>query len=223
MDCRNNVIYNWRDRSCDGKPMSVNLVNNYDKPGPATLPHVARCIARIDDTTAAYGTFESRWHVEGNVVEGAADLGPDNWSGGVQFEGGTSESVNREPGEFPHAPVGTQSAEDAYGLVLADAGATRPARDAVDLRVLREVADGTAACGDHGIIDRPGDAGGWPLLAAEAPPDDTDRDGMPDAWEEAHGLDPRDASDGTAHGVHAAYSNLETYLNELAGPAAGHR
>lgn len=54
-----------------------------------------------------------------------------------------------------------------------------------------------------------------------APPQDTDQDGMPDAWETTHGLDP--ATDDhnnknlskTETGVEG-YTNLEVYLNELA-------
>ena len=48
--------------------MSVNVVHNDYKPGPATQPAVARCIAKIDDNLAKYATFEPRWHIEGNVV-----------------------------------------------------------------------------------------------------------------------------------------------------------
>ncbi|MFM7183327.1 MAG: pectate lyase [Planctomycetota bacterium] len=219
MDYRNNVIYNWRQRTCDGKPRSVNVVGNFYKPGPATEPHVARCIVRIDDTLAAYGTFEPRWHVEGNVVAGAPELTSDNWQGGVLFEGTTSEARNREREPFPFAAVATQPAEEAFELVLAGVGATRPARDAVDARVLREVAEGTASAGERGIIDRPGDVGGWPELESRPAPADSDGDGMPDAWEAEHGLDPDDPADRNGRRLDAEYTNLECYLDERAGPA----
>jgi len=217
MDWRNNVIFNWRQRTCDGKPMSVNVVNNYYKPGPATQPGVARCIAKIDDNLAKYANFEPRWHIEGNVVAGAPELTADNWRGGVLFDGGTSEAKNRERAAFPFAPVATQPAAEVYELVLADVGATRPARDPVDLRVLGEVADGTATCGDHGIIDRPSEAGGWPNLASTPPPPDGDGDGMPDAWEAGRGLNPHDPEDRNGHEIDADSTNIEVYLNELAG------
>lgn len=217
VDYRNNVVFNWQSRSCDGKPMSVNLVNNFYKPGPATLPHVARCIARIDDTLAAYGTFDSRWHIAGNVVAGAPDLSADNWRGGVLFEGGTSPERNREPEPFAFEPVTTQTAEKAFELVLADAGATRPVRDQLDARVVRDVATGTATNGDRGIIDRPADVGGWPILDSQPAPADADGDGMPDAWETRNGLNPQDPQDRSGHDLHAAYTNLERYLSERAG------
>jgi pectate lyase len=217
MDYRNNVIYNWRQRTCDGKPRTVNVVHNFYKAGPATWPQVDRCIAKIDDAMAKYSTFEPRWHIEGNVVVGAPELTADNWKGGVLFEGRTSEAKNRAREQFPFAPVTTQTAEQAYRLVVAEVGATRPARDSVDARVLSEVAAGTAAHGERGIIDRPGDVGGWPRLQSTAAPADSDDDGMPDAWEAAHGLDPDNAADRNGPGRDGGSSNLESYLNELAG------
>jgi hypothetical protein len=39
---------------------------------------------------------------------------------------------------------------------------------------------------------------------------------MPDAWEIAHGLDPDNASDGAVFAANG-YTNVENYLNELAG------
>ena len=217
MDYRNNVIYNWRQRTCDGKPRTVNVVHNFYKAGPATWPQVDRCIAKIDDAMAKYSTFEPRWHIEGNVVVGAPELTADNWKGGVLFEGRTSEAKNREREPFAFAPVATQTAEQAYRLVVAEVGATRPTRDPVDARVLSEVAAGTAAHGERGIIDRPGDVGGWPRLQSTAAPADSDDDGMPDAWEAAHGLDPDNAADRNGPGRDGGSSNLESYLNELAG------
>ena len=215
MDYRNNVVYNWRHRSCDGKPMSVNVVNNYYKPGPATRPHVRRRIARIDDNMARYKNFEPLWHIEGNVVEGAPELSADNWKGGVMFQGNTNEVKNRQQTAFPFAPVTTHSATDAYNLVLANVGANRPVRDAVDARVLKEVAEGTASCGAQGIIDRQAEAGGWPHLRSASAPPDADSDGMSDAWEQEHGLDPKDPADRNGHHIDSEYSNLESYLNEL--------
>jgi hypothetical protein len=41
---------------------------------------------------------------------------------------------------------------------------------------------------------------------------------MPDAWEKAHGLDPSNKGDGNKTNLSAnGYTNVEMYLNELAG------
>ncbi|MBI5770417.1 MAG: pectate lyase [Verrucomicrobia bacterium] len=214
MDHRCSVIFNWDHRSCDGKPESINVVNNYYKPGPATRPDVRRRLVRIDDTQARYG-YESVWFIDGNALEGDDAVSADNWRGGVEFEGRTSAAVNRRLTPFPVAPVTTQPAADAYSLVLRDAGATRPRRDAVDARIAREVGTGRPTFG-NGIVDHPGQVGGWPDLKSAAAPADTDGDGMPDAWELTHGLDPRDPADRNGRSLDRTYTNLEIFLNGLA-------
>jgi hypothetical protein len=63
----------------------------------------------------------------------------------------------------------------------------------------------------NGIINLPGDVGGWPEYVATDTPVDADDDGMPDAWEVEHQLsDPNGDADGDG------YTNLEEYLNERA-------
>ena len=172
-----------------------------------------RRIARIDDTRAAYG-YDSRWHIEGNVVEGFSAVSSNNWAGGVDFEGATSEPVNRHREAFVVAPVTTQTASAAYRLVLADAGATRPRRDPVDARIVREVQEGTATFGD-GIIDSPAQVGGWPELKSTSAPPDQDGDGIPDDWETHHGLDPKNPADRNGHTLSTGFTNLEVYLDDI--------
>ena len=48
-----------------------------------------------------------------------------------------------------------------------------------------------------------------------APSPDADTDGLPDSWEQSHGLNPNNASDSAL--LHASgYANIEVYLNEVA-------
>jgi hypothetical protein len=56
--------------------------------------------------------------------------------------------------------------------------------------------------------------GGFGSLAGGTAPADRDRDGMPDAWEQANGLDPANPADGSAAGA-GGYTNVENYLNSL--------
>ncbi len=212
MDFRDNVIFNWQHRTADGKPTSCNMVNNYYKPGPATQDDVRHRIVKIDDTQSAYG-YPSHWYVEGNVIEGFPAISANNWQGGVDYDNGkTSEAQNRARDPFPAAPVTTQSAIDAYPLVLANAGATLPRRDRHDARVVAEVASGKPAVG-NGIIDKPEQVGGWLEYRSVPAPLDSDHDGMPDAWERANGLDPTDPADGAKDSDKDGYTNLEEYLN----------
>ncbi|HYC70376.1 MAG TPA: hypothetical protein VEB66_04155 [Opitutaceae bacterium] len=212
MDFRCSVIFNWQHRACDGKPDTVNLVNNYYKPGPATVAAARRRLARIDDSFRAYG-FKSRWHISGNFLEGAPDISADNWAaGGVVLDRGVDPAEARSVEPFAVAAVVTQPAAEAYPLVLRHAGATRPRRDAVDARVVAEVASGQPTHGD-GIIDSTDEVGGWPEYRAVPAPLDSDHDGMPDAWERRHGLDAADPADGNGDPDKDGYTSVEEYLN----------
>lgn len=128
--------------------------------------------------------------------------------------------------------VTTHSAAEAYEKVLAYAGASL-SRDAVDARYMEEARTGTttytgAKSGRAGIIDLindpdkeadPATASYPELFSTSRPADfDTDKDGMPDAWEVANGLDPNDANDGklfTLDSEKQFYTNLEVYINGL--------
>ena len=109
-------------------------------------------------------------------------------------------------------PIRQQSAEEAYELVLAHAGASLPRRDAVDVRVIESVRTGRPTFQD-GIIDSPADVGGWPEYESAPAPADADVDGMPDAWETRHGLDPNDPADVEEDGDGDGYTSIEEYLN----------
>jgi hypothetical protein len=223
MDYRNNVIYNWGFNSAYGGELwPRNWINNYYKAGPATSANVRQRIFLQKDP-------RGRMYAAGNYVHGFPAITADNWSGGINFapDGEATEATLRAAQPFVVAPVTTQPAEAAYARVLVGAGCSL-ARDAVDARIIEEIRTGTARFGatyqggGKGIIDSPRDVGGWPVLRSLPAPVDTDRDGMPDEWERAHGLNPSDPSDGARAGDAAGYTNLELYLNALVpSPLAG--
>lgn len=238
-DHRNNVIFNWGINSAYGGEKQqqgnakfshcvVNMVGNYYKPGPATIPgEVSRRIANPSsrDEAEDFG----QWFIAGNAMHGNPAVTRENWQGGVQPQhGNTHISVLKLDDPWPAMPIHEQSAEEAYLLVLEDAGATRPKRDAVDRRIVEETRRGEAtyegggyklahpevdASKPSGIIDSPEDVGGWPELAASPPPPDSDDDGMPDVWEEKFGLDPRAPANLTLDSDGDGYTDIEEYLN----------
>jgi pectate lyase len=211
LDFRNCVISNWGHRSCDGKPLSINLVNNYYKPGPATLQDVKRRITRIDNAEKL--GFSCLWYVEGNYVDGYPEISANNWAGGVDFEVGTSAERNRSTTAFDAAPVTTQPAKEAYELVLKYAGCY-PNRDSQEKRIIEQVHTGKYTLTSNGLIDRVEQVGGWPVLKAGKLLQDTDKDGIPDEWEQKNGLnaaDPSDAKNIAANG----YMNIENYCNSF--------
>ena len=229
-DYRNNVIYNWGGNSAyggekqqQGNPRfnftTVNMVANYYKPGPATgSGDVSRRIVSPSSRDGA-GDF-GQWYVAGNYMHGDPKVTADNWAGGVQPQGGdTHIKVLKLAAPWKAMPIRQQTAEEAYRLVLGHAGASLPKRDPIDARIVEEVRTGTAKFGEtfggggKGIIDSQKAVGGWPQLKSQAAPPDTDGDGMPDAWEKGHALDPRDAADGSKDQDGDGYTNVEEYLN----------
>ena len=214
VDSRNNVIYNWGYNSCyGGENSSINLFANYYKYGPATGPK-----DRIAEPSAKSNTVPvGEWYIEDNHVWGYPEITSDNWAGGVQ---GAHVDNARIYEPRPFAPVVTHEAETAYQLILADAGAVRPKRDLVDIRIVSETRNQTATYGGvygagSGIIDTPTDVGGWPVLTTYDIPEDNDSDGMADEWELENGLDPENSSDRNGDVNGDGYTNLENYLNSL--------
>ena len=181
------------------------MVNNYYKPGTATKKSR---IDRIVNPSSPYGKF----FLTGNYLYGNEAVTKDNKLG---VKAGDIDSV-WAANEFKVEPIVVQSAERSYELILASAGASFK-RDAVDKRVVEEVRTGISTSGKnhHGIIDSQKDVGGWPDLKSVPAPDDTDADGMPDAWEKANKLNPGDASDACKKAIDKRYDNIEVYLNNL--------
>jgi pectate lyase len=221
VDCRNNVIYNWGFNSAyGGEGSTVNMVNNYYKPGPATLSGVKKRIIEPSDTAG-------RWFVEGNYVVGDSIISANNWNGGVQGSFVTAKTQALVP--FPFTPIIMQTPLDAYNTVLKSVGAVLPKRDSVDQRIINDVTTGTAKLSGtwyavsknldptkkYGIIDSVmKDVGGWPVLNSVPPPLDSDHDAIPDQWELNHGLNPNDSTD-AKNIAPSGYSYFEEYLNQL--------
>lgn len=208
LDFRNHVIYNWGGACGYGvdERYRMNYVANYLKPGPSTK-------AMERKTAFHIGGKKSLVYVQGNVIDGFPESEVNDrsilaWAKEFTPEERDATVVSTA---FPVPEVTTQTAAEARRLVLENAGATRPKRDAVDARVVDAVGTGGGS-----IINSQKDVGGWPDYPAASGPADGDGDGMPDAWEYAHGLNPADGSDGPLDGDSDGYTNLEVYLNALA-------
>lgn len=199
LDFRNNVIYNWNYQSAYGGDASeLNMINNYFKYGPDTLLDKR---ARLHEQTGSRGSV----YIAGNYVDGSPEVTANNMLGVVLDEG---KQVRTEP--VPAAPVTTHTAEEAYELVLQQAGAILPKRDSVDARLVSDVRNRTGR-----QINSQREVGGWPELKSLPAPLDSDHDGMPDEWELAHGLNPSDPSDRNGDFNGDGYTNLEKYLNSI--------
>ena len=207
LDFRNNGVFNWEHRKLDGRPESINVVNNYYKAGPASRED--RTIVKIQ--CLEDGSF-GRWHVQGNILENHARSRTRNGLVRIDAPNMSPDSAMiSEPVDY--APVSTQTAEAAFENVLLYAGAIRPKRDSHDERIVREVRSGRTTFG-NGIIASQTDVGGWPELSSTQPQQDIDTDGMPDEWERRFSpkgdLSLQSSSDLDSDG----YTNVEEYLNQ---------
>lgn len=236
LDIRNNVVYNWRDRTTDGGVRRLNFVNNFYKAGAVSNTNMH--MVSIDgnelntyDMQMMYVFGNKMLDKNGKVILDSSD---DAWAkgssgGAIAGKWGTVNQI-RSNTPFFESYVNTQSADDAYKSVTTKVGAGSGVKsqgwDYIDSRYIKEVTNGTftytgSKDGLKGIIDSQRDVGGYPNstnFKGGTAPIDTDKDGMPDAWEIEHGLNPNDAKDGILTTLSAdGYTNVEMYLNELAG------
>ncbi|MBO9202489.1 MULTISPECIES: hypothetical protein [Niastella] len=94
--------------------------------------------------------------------------------------------------------------------VLAQAGASLY-RDAVDQRIISYL----KSLGKEGqIFKTEADAGGQPNMPEGKAGADSDGDGIPDKWETAHRLNPKDPADAAAV-KNGGYTRLEEYFHQL--------
>ncbi|AEW01546.1 pectate lyase [Niastella koreensis] len=218
VDFRNNVIYDWGLNSAyAGEGGTYNMVNNYYKNGPNTKKDVQyRIMNPWKNSKLPYGKF----FIAGNYMDGSAEVTRNNWQGvQVGEKQADDQSLAKADAAFPAAPVTTQSAQDAYELVLKNVGCSLK-RDELDAKVINDVKHRSGNFVDvqggypHGT-EYEKTVNAWPTLKSLPAPADKDQDGMPDAWETKHALNPADAGDASAYKLDKQYTNIEVYLNEL--------
>jgi len=228
----NNVIYNWGNNSSYGgesapgqSPKQINIVSNYYKAGPATSKHQSRI---VNPTTKCSNCSPStpgdavpaKMYVNGNYVDGYQTVTADNWTG-VEPDDAAKKAGIKSENYLGTRPATIQDASTAYTAVLQKAGASL-VRDAVDTRITVETKNGSwtykgSNGSTGGLIDSQSDVGGWPSYSAGTTPTDTDKDGMPDSFEDNFGLDRNDASDAAKKTLdkYSRYTNFEMYLHYL--------
>jgi len=208
----NNVVYDWSEYPTHTGSERIHLqwLSNYYKPGPST-PQDIRSLA-----FGFHGDPQAMIYPGGNIIEGSISNTRDNklaiaWEPkkfkNVSFED-RAKMISDKP--FGAVPAPLQTAEEAYNAVLNDVGATLPARDAVDFRIVNSVRASNGKILEK-ETDLPEDQR-WPDYRSLPPPADADGDGIPDFWEEQFGLNPKDAGDASKISA-GGYANIEHYFN----------
>jgi pectate lyase len=204
-DFRNNIVYNFHEGlTHDGhKPQApINFISNYYKRGPSSK----RVYPFVFHKAGQY-------YLEGNFIEGFGESG-DPRDRSIKYPRWVEFNRYGEKLPVPAvvSPVTTQAAKEAYRLVLSEGGCFP--RDRVTRRTVQEVIDGTGKWGRNAPAN-PTDEWFLDGLLREKPPLDTDGDGLPDVWENTHGLNKSDPKDHNKI-MPSGYTAIEEYINERA-------
>ncbi|MBN1669470.1 MAG: pectate lyase [Kiritimatiellae bacterium] len=227
----NNVVYNWHSRVGNTHSQArADFIGNYYKAGPWSNPDV---IFRHEYKLASpYPSL----HLAGNIaIPKQPDPDADgrsliryseHWKTNPKRFGQPPATIPAEafraaplaPARFPEPILPAQA---AYEAVLEDVGANRrlnamgdweSMQDRVDRQIIEHVRNGTGPANDE-ENDHQDDYGGYPDIDPGTPYADSDHDGMPDAFESRHGLDPKDPADGAVDADGDGYTNVEEFLN----------
>ena len=186
-DFRSNVFYNWGDERSgynmdfQGTHSSYNFVDNCYWTGPSSKGAWA-----FEESSS-----KARAYFSGNTMNG--QLPADPWSLVRSHKAHLPQGLPdnyKSSQPFPVAPLQRDPVATACPKVIEVVGASL-SRDAVDQRLLADFAQRKGQ-----LINSQNEVGGWPQLRSLPAPLDTDGDGIPDDWEKANGLDPRNAKDG---------------------------
>ncbi|MEL1254581.1 LamG-like jellyroll fold domain-containing protein [Flavobacterium sp. DGU38] len=226
----NNVVYNWGNYGNtyghsesgeayimggdSGGSSDVNIINNYFIGGPNTGTSATTPFNRGNANFNLYGSGNYFDNNKDGILNGT--LVPYDLTG---YPTGDITTILSTPYDYPMKNT-TLSAEDAYNKIVASVGASYPRRDQVESLMISDlVSKGTTATyvyvqtdltSKFGFIN----GGAGHVYGAPAPLD-TDNDGMPDAWEDANGLDKNTADALAVSTTNAPYLNIEVYINGL--------
>ena len=221
----NNIVYNWTsgqagysafdvDDLKKGKktpqPSRTNFLGNYYIGGPDTKPTDPPFNSASRETVV--------WQQDDlpNLVDLNGNGKLDGKALGWRFFAG---DFGQASAELPVESGDVQPPAAAYDEVLKHSGAFWWKRDAIDTRIIDDTRHFRGK-----NIKYAEDVGGWIREGETHRPAgfDTDNDGVPDAWETQHGLDPNKDD---ANGIDTSgYTNVERYCHELAAfPLPGGR
>ncbi len=235
----NNLIYNWQwQPTILAGGIKADLIGNIWKHGPLTGKQ-SKGIHLVPAATDVEGYDNNNWwhavsgepslYLQDNVLAAAQRI-TDNKKllcyyrerdKGCQNENIQQDWFRTEPMMQPAYSVGIEAADAAEANILQYAGANQRVnskgkwvnnRDEVDERYVKEYAE--ASYLRKRFPWHEDEVGGYPIQVEGAAPPDTDRDGMPDGWEQSQGLNPDDAADAQQIPSKGdGYTWLELFIN----------
>ncbi|MEM6274984.1 MAG: PA14 domain-containing protein [Myxococcota bacterium] len=227
----NNIVYNWGWLATQiAGGIKVDIVGNYYKPGVDDSGRSEIAWRSNDKSCNGGPPGAPSLYVKGNQGPNQPDPNADNWDTMMEethdwgWPGNPPQLTRidrayerKSPLGYGPFPVTAYDVEDLEDMLLDDVGASHRLngngqwvanRDALDLRLIEEYVTGTGAL-KHDEVD----AGGFPNIQSATPYADSDGDGMPNAWEAAHGLDAYESDDANEDADGDGYTNIEEFLN----------
>jgi hypothetical protein len=202
----NNVVYDYQAGYTAGNTGGVHshdIIGNVFMVGPATT----------NASDAFYQMANQSVWAKDNILDankdGVLDNTPASWPGDVKLSG---------PWASTSQALATFSAKDAYAWVAAHAGASLH-RDQVDSNVVSQVLSmgKIGSMWTHQIATGLTN-NGYGIIRTGKDSIDSDGNGIPDWWKKKHGLSLTNVNAATQTNLSAdGYTNLEMYLDEIAG------
>ena len=212
VDMVNNVTYNTFGgfgQKINGSYIDANVVHNFVKGGPQSNSNFYETTLGSDLVPARADTLYVFGNMGQNRLEqgvGSEWLVGESWRYILQSEDWRKST----PHTLPYTVNPGIMSPTLAATIVAQAGATVPVQDSVDQKNITEFNNDTGTTRSN--VTYPDD---FPTFSG-TPPTDTSGDGIPDAWAIGKGLDhTQDNANGNQLNSH--YTNLEMYLNELAG------
>ena len=236
MTCEENDADQGFASNCSGHRTSIELSNNVSWDGGIET-YYNRCTGNNEGNDCAAGAasqfLDLNWvgnvmirrssvdrdipmlHAAvGNTSQNAVFSSDNRLGYGNQTPAPFTPSGRSAPARLEFPRITTVPSSALVGYATTNCGAFP--RDPMDRRLIgylsRNVDDTPSPQSNGNGIDF-GDA--YAVDTTRNLPVDTDRDGIPDAYELAHGLDPAVASNNGTELSADGYTNLEVYLNEL--------
>lgn len=210
VDFRNNVVFQGIGTNYDEESITrYNFINNYF----LTDWHL------IDESTQTQSYLSGNFHMQSKPKE-QWDL--------IDAGENVDRTYHEQQQPFEAGDVTTLSSEEAWQQVMENAGAW--IRDEHDINVIREVRNyyrseigGGSEQYDlpdywkTGPIDDQAEVGGLPDLENQKMPEwiDSNRNGIPDWWEQAQGLDSSNPDIAHEDSNGNGYTHIEEYINDL--------
>jgi pectate lyase len=210
-EIRNNVAFDVRHAVVHHNPASgpFNIVGNTFRAGPsaALIPFYFDDENEGAADDLGYYLHDNRIDDPSSSCDGVVE---DPWSECDQdlyLDASYRVTAEHDFSATPaFVPITTHGSAEAYELVLARAGAFP--RDVVTTTAVEETRARTGSWGARIPADL------MEGLSPTSAPPDRDDDGMPDGWEQDHGLDPDRQDHDTV--MPSGYTAIEEYLNAAA-------